>query len=1043
VDAQQPDGHVDRLIEWTGERCVPWTGDLQVVYEHYHRYLLARPLVGGKRVLDLASGEGYGSALLAQTAAEVVGLEIDPPSVAHSQATYDVPGLSFVEGSMLDLSRYGDGAFDVITCFEALEHVVEHEELLSGVRRVLAEDGVFLTSTPDRLIYSDHLHQHNPHHVRELSIDEFRDLLGGFFPHVRYWGQSVAVGSLVQPVEADQSGGSLVLALERDGDSWTARDAYAPTYYLAAASRSPLPDLPAQSVLVDPELSLVRRAQRAADDREDRLTRLHADELADRDHEFARLRGAHAKDLAERDAEHSNQAAARDKLRAELREVLAETRDAYAARRVAERKAKEAQAELDQLRSSLALRLVKRYQRALDAVLPLGSDRRRRYVRFVHGRNRGTELLTRRTPQLEPVEAPARLLTSGQPVVSLVIPVHGKWDYTARCLAALALDLPEVAYEVIVVDDHSPDDSVERVRAVRGVRSVVLEENVGFVKACNAGIRAARGHYVALLNNDTEPQPGWIDALVTTAERDPAVGVVGAKLVYGDGRLQEAGGIIWSDGDGWNYGRFGDPDDPAFNFVREVDYCSGAALLIRGSLLEMMGGGLDEQYAPAYYEDTDLCFAARHHGYKVLYQPAGVVVHHEGVSHGTDVVGTGIKRYQAINREKFVTGWARALTEQHPHHPELVSLARSRGRRGRIIVIDHQVPTYDRDSGSVRMWALLRLLREEGYDVTFVPENKARLEPYTTAMQQAGIEVLYGHLDLETRLAELARGTVLVVLSRARVANGHMDLVRNVMPGVPIVYDTVDLHHLREQRRADLEGDINMAGQAARSRQKELGLVARSDLTLVVADYERIALLEELPDARVMVLGNVHEVRENVPGPIGRAGLLFVGSFRHDPNVDAIVWFARDVLPLVREKRPDTVLTVVGGDVVPEVQALHGDAVRVLGWVPDLAPHYDAARVVVAPLRYGAGVKGKVGEALGEGVPVVSTAVGAEGMGLIAGEDLLLAESPSDLADAVHRLLEDDELWARLSLAGRRAVDRQYGRGATRRALQGVLAITT
>ena len=262
MQPDQSDRAPDRLIEWTGERCVPWTGDLQVVYEHYHRYLLARPLVEGKRVLDLASGEGYGAALLAERAEHVVGLEIDPASVTHSQATYRNDRLDFVEGSMLDLSRFPDGSFDVVTCFEALEHVTEHDELVSGVRRVLAADGVFLTSTPDRLIYSEELHQHNPHHVRELSLDEFRELLDGHFRHVRIWGQAVAVGSLIQPVEDDQPGGADVVALANHGESWVEQSSYSPTYYIAAASGVPLPVLPAQSVLVDVDIALVRSAQR-------------------------------------------------------------------------------------------------------------------------------------------------------------------------------------------------------------------------------------------------------------------------------------------------------------------------------------------------------------------------------------------------------------------------------------------------------------------------------------------------------------------------------------------------------------------------------------------------------------------------------------------------------------------------------------------------------------------------------------------------------------------------------------------------------------
>ena len=270
---------VDRLIEWTGERCVPWTDDLQVIYEHYHRYLFTRPMVHGKRVLDLASGAGYGAALLAEQAEHVVGLELDPASVAHSQQTYASERLEFVEGTMLDLSRFPAGSFDVVTCFEALEHVAEHDELLRQVTRVLAPDGVFLTSTPDRLIYADELHQHNPHHVRELSLAEFRQLLDEHFAHVGVWGQAVAVGSVIREVDPSASGPAQLVALEHEGEQWMERPDYPPTYYVGVASAQPLHELPAQSVLVDRNLELVRAAQRTIRDRDDVVAQ-QADALA-------------------------------------------------------------------------------------------------------------------------------------------------------------------------------------------------------------------------------------------------------------------------------------------------------------------------------------------------------------------------------------------------------------------------------------------------------------------------------------------------------------------------------------------------------------------------------------------------------------------------------------------------------------------------------------------------------------------------------------------------------------------------------------------
>jgi len=379
-----PSSHpIERLIEWTGERCVPWTGDLQVVYEHYHRYLLARLLVQGKRVLDLASGEGYGSALLAGKAAQVVALEIDPDSVAHSRETYVLDNLEFVEGSMLDLSRLAAASFDVVTCFEALEHVTEHDELVAQVRRVLAPGGIFLTSTPDRLVYTEELHQHNPYHVRELSLAEFKDLLGTRFTNVRYWGQAVAVGSLIQPVDDDQPGGSNVFALGREGEDWVDRGVYASTYYLAAASDQELPPLPGQSVLVDVEFELVRNAQRAASERADAAAQLAevraahavlADHLATLDAREEQAR----KELASREEQARKELDALEQTRAERDCALASALEAQDA-------ALGAQRELAAIRGSRAHAMADGYYRFVERLAPTGTRRRAVFRRLTRG----------------------------------------------------------------------------------------------------------------------------------------------------------------------------------------------------------------------------------------------------------------------------------------------------------------------------------------------------------------------------------------------------------------------------------------------------------------------------------------------------------------------------------------------------------------------------------------------------------------------------------------------------------------------------------
>ena len=277
------------------------------------------------------------------------------------------------------------------------------------------------------------------------------------------------------------------------------------------------------------------------------------------------------------------------------------------------------------------------------------------------------------------VPARFRVGRAARPTVSIIIPTYGQVPCTLRCLAALAAHPPSVPIEVIVVDDASADPAVAQLDRVEGIRLIRQTRNLGYLRTCNAAAKSAAGAYLLFLNNDTEPCAGWLDAMLALALARPGVGAVGAKLIYPDGRLQEAGGIIWNDATGWNYGRGDDPDQPEYNYVREVDYCSGAALLVPRAAFAALGG-FDPRYAPAYFEDSDLAFRLRAAGYQVLYQPRAVVVHLEGASHGTDPT-QGIKACQEINRDRFVARWADVLATEHfPPAPSCCARAIGRGR---------------------------------------------------------------------------------------------------------------------------------------------------------------------------------------------------------------------------------------------------------------------------------------------------------------------------------------------------------------------------
>ena len=606
---------------------------------------------------------------------------------------------------------------------------------------------------------------------------------------------------------------------------------------------------------------------------------------------------------------------------------------------------------------------------------------------------------------------------------SIVIPVFNKAEFTWQCLGSLVRELDFSNVEIIIVDNASTDNTeAVLARFADYIRVISNERNAGFVDACNQGAAVAKGKYLVFLNNDTTVLPHWLDYLVETVEENPAVGAVGSMFLYPNGSIQEAGAIVWQNGEAHHYGWGATPDDRRYNFAREVDYCSAASLLIRKEIFERLGG-FDRRFAPAYYEDADLCFGVRALGYKVIYQPGSRLVHFEGGTAGADTT-KGFKRFQITNRGKFVEKWRAVLEqEQLPQDLKQVVAASDRNRdRPRVVVFDERVPTPDRDAGSLRLLMILKTLAAWSH-VIFVPFNRPKSDDYEQALWQQGIETADA-VDYRKLLKH--DHVKAAIVSRPSMGSAFIHRIRGLNPNVTLVFDMVDTHFVRFQREYEISGQKAALSEAKRYRKIEGRLAQASDLVWCASPEDKQAMERESPNTRIEVVPTIHELHDAGKAFVDRQDLLFIGNFAHRPNEDAVLFFMREVYPLVRKRLPNVCLDIIGDHASDAIKAYESDDVRIAGYVPDVEPYLRNARVFIAPLRFGAGIKGKVGEAMAHGVPVVTTSIGAEGFGLTPGLDVMIGDDPASFAEAIARLYSDEELWERVAHNSRRRIEAHF-----------------
>jgi GT2 family glycosyltransferase/ubiquinone/menaquinone biosynthesis C-methylase UbiE len=1155
------------LLSWTGERFMPHLRG-KIRYEHLHRYALTATLVADKKVLDIACGEGYGSAILAKKASSVSGVDISSSAIQHATKTYSsYDNIEFKTGSV-EAIPFSDHTFDIVVSFETLEHLTMHDVMLKEIKRVLKPQGFLILSTPDKEIYGKVDGGHNEFHLKELFVDEFKQLVSSHFQFTQFYGQRLATIDWIQPevVNNKEIVSHQILA---DGEiSLVTPILPESIFWISFCSDTELPQLP-PSIFIDPdddiftnEREVLRWASSIDKERDTLQKHLQTlDALIDERTKWAKsleseleneriinasiVEKLHSierkfKDLTkefedkssfadslnndldvERRATHiikvENQSLKDDvdRLRIQLTEISSRSRALDRDNQEKDIRIQKLERELEE-KSNLLLTVdsdtvVKKadylFFRLTQVFLglyhlsrsPLGKlmyllngfytlvtlrpHRTTTYISLVQEANsfvaeykidtrkpkrqisgrlgmslqvlkyvianpyttlqqanifRIKRVLHRllfgdaaqtaswvgeRFPPAESARIDVKLFDVDEladqlrlaipraeaPLVSIIIPVYNQYRMTVSCLQSIVAHTQGIEYEIIIADDCSSDLTTSITERITGLSVVKTPGNQGFLKNCNLAAKTAKGKYIMLLNNDTNVQPHWLDHLLQTAVLDK-VGLVGPKLLFADGVLQEAGGIIWQDASGWNFGRGQDPMAPEFNYTRETDYISGACVLLERSLWERLGG-FDERFCPAYYEDTDLAFTIRALGLKVIYEPKSVVVHFEGVSNGTDL-NSGMKKHQINNCQVFRDKWKDTLNSMHFPNGQDLFYARDKSRNKKTIVyIDHYVPFFDKDAGSRSTFMYVTAMVKLGYNVKFLGANFFPHQPYTQILQNLGVEVLHGDRFARnwTRwFNDNAQYIDTIYLHRPHITEDFIDQLLQLKKRPKLVYFGHDLHFLRALREFEITKDPSLKKESEDWYRREMTIYDQVDLVLYPSDQEVLKLQQERPGINIKQLP-LYQL--NSPKPYtqaGRNGILFVGGFNHKPNVDGLLWFVRNVFPLVTV---NTSFHIVGSSAPQEILNLASERILVHGYISDdeLSRLYLECRISVVPLRYGAGVKGKVLEAMQAGIPLVTTSIGAEGIPE-AESIFAIADEGKEFAKAIDQLYRDESI---------------------------------
>lgn len=608
--------------------------------------------------------------------------------------------------------------------------------------------------------------------------------------------------------------------------------------------------------------------------------------------------------------------------------------------------------------------------------------------------------------------------------VSIIIPTYEDFFYTALCLKSLSSMKTNITFEIILVDDSRVNHKINEFNHIKNITIISNPTNLGYIESCNIGAKKAVGDYIYLLNNDTYVTDFAIDNLIEAFNIFPNVGAVGSKLFYEDLTLQECGGLISTDGKAYRIGTMLNGNLSKFNFTQIVDYCSAASLLLKKNDYHSVGG-LSSLYKPAYYEDVDLSFKLKQKKLITLVTPKSSVIHLESKSLGHS--GTNVKNKQLKNnRIIFLNKWKKKLSER------VIKKDLGYGKtKNSIIIFEENIITPLNDAGSLSIFNFAKIFQSLGFHIVFIfkHHNLNQMQDIDL-LEKHGFQVLNFNFNLDSKSKNIFEKTlsdnfiVPKIFYLARPEGFYyfynflsLFFTDHLHKNIKVIYDTLDLHFLRLTRESQVKANkenlldttiehINIV------KRLELHNIKIADLSLIRSNKEISLLVKEMiPKNKLFNLSLVYQSPKIFSSYKDTEGIFFVANFLHLPNVDALYYLLNDIYPYFSNKLKKVNLYIVGknGRNLSKVKKINKNIIFI-DFIEDINKFICNRRINIAPLRYGAGVKGKIAQALINGIPTISNEIGFEGM-TIKNRNAYIASNSQDFARKIEKLYFNKNKW--------------------------------